>query len=300
MDNTTHTSVLLHESIDGLNLTPGAKVIDGTVGLGGHSLEITERIGKDGVLLALDLDEDALSKAKERLSDVSSTVHFREGSFKDLYDYAHEVDLRKVDAVLFDLGWNSTQLACGRGFSFQIDDPLIMTYMKKPEAEDTAEQVVNEWSEQDLADILQSLGEERHAARIAHAIVLRRRISPISSSKDLAEVVESAVPVWYRRGKIHPATKTFQALRIVVNSELTAIEEGIREALAVLKPGGRLAIITFHSLEDGLVKRIFKEAEKKQKGKVITKKPIKPSEKEIRENPRARSAKLRIFEKQEE
>ena len=299
MYNSTHTSVLLHESIDGLNLTSGSTVIDGTVGLGGHSLEITKCIGKEGTLLALDLDEDALAQAKECLREVESTVHFREGSFKDLYDYAHEASLRRVDGVLLDLGWNSTQLESGRGFSFKADDPLLMTYMKRPDAENTAAQVVNEWNEQDLADILQTLGEEKHAARIAHAIVLRRRISPIESAKDLAEVVESAVPVWYRRGKINPATKTFQALRIVVNGELSAVEEGVREALAVLKPEGRLVIITFHSLEDGLVKRLFKEAERRGKGKIITKKPVTPSEEEIRENPRARSAKLRIFEKQE-
>ena len=299
MYNSAHTPVLLHESLDGLNLEPGSVVIDGTVGLGGHSLEITKRIGKEGTLLALDLDEDALAQAKECLKNAESTVHFKEGSFKDLYDFAHEVGIRKADAVLFDLGWNSTQLESGRGFSFHADDPLMMTYMKRPEVENTAAQVVNEWNEQDLADILQSLGEEKHANRIAHAITLRRRISPIESAKDLAEVVESAVPVWYRRARIHPATKTFQALRIVVNSELSAVEEGVREALAVLKANGRLAIITFHSLEDGLVKRFFKDAEKKGRGVVITKKPIVPSEKEIRENPRARSAKLRIFEKQE-
>lgn len=295
--NTTHTSVLLHESIAGLHLAPGATVIDGTVGLGGHSAHIAEAIGTAGTLLALDLDSDALERAKVRLAHAPSTVLFREGSFKDIYEHAREAGLKKVDGILFDLGWNSTQLESGRGFSFQSDDPLIMTYMKSPEATDTAAEIVNEWSERDLIEILQTLGEEQYAVRIAHAVVLRRRISPIESAKDLAEVVSSAVPVWYRRGRLHPATKTFQALRIVVNSELTAIEEGIHESLVLLKEGGRLVIITFHSLEDGLVKRLFKEAQKKGRGTVVTKKPLKPSDEEIRVNPRARSAKLRIFEK---
>lgn len=292
-----HQSVLLHESIDGLHLSPGSAVIDGTVGLGGHSLEITKHIGKDGVLLALDLDEDALARAKERLKGASSTVHFREGSFKDMYDYAHEVGLKRVQGILLDLGWNLTQLDSGRGFSFHAEDPLIMTYMKRPEAKETAAAMISEWSERDLAEIIETLGEERYASRIAHAIVLRRRIAPIETAKDLADIIASAVPGWYRQGRTNPATKTFQAIRMLVNGELSAIEEGVRESLALLDDGGRLVIITFHSLEDGLVKRLFKDAEKKGKGKILTKKPIAPTREEIRENPRARSAKLRIFEK---
>lgn len=293
-----HKPVLLHESIDGLNLKAGDTVIDGTVGLGGHSYEIAQRIGKEGTLLAVDLDADALAQAKKRLKDVPANILFHEGSFKDIFDGAHEVGIKKVNAVLFDLGWNSTQLEAGRGFSFQQDDPLLMTYGKKPKEGDlTAEKVVNEWGEHDLIEIIQTLGEERHAARIARAIVARRRIAPIETSKDLSDVIESAVPVWYRHGRINPATKTFQALRILVNNELSAVEEGVREALALLVPKGRLAIITFHSLEDGLVKRLFRDAAKKGRGEVITKKPIQPSLDEIRENPRARSAKLRIFEK---
>jgi len=292
-----HTPVLLHESIDGLNLKPGDVVIDGTVGLGGHSLEIASLLGKEGKLLALDLDEDALAKAKARLKDAPCTIQFREGSFKDVFEYARDAGFKKVNGILLDLGWNSTQLESGRGFSFRADDPLLMTYTKRPEDKDTASEVVNEWPEQDLADIIQALGEEKYANRIAHAIVARRRIAPIETSKDLAEVITSAVPGWYRTGRTHPATKTFQAIRMLVNGELTAIEEGVRESLALLIPEGHLVIITFHSLEDGLVKRLFKEAEKKGKGKVITKKPISPSREEIRVNPRARSAKLRIFEK---
>ena len=296
--NTTHTSVLLHESLDGLQLTEGMSVIDGTVGLGGHSRAIADAIGASGTLLAIDLDVDAIEKAKKRLADAPGAVLFREGSFKDIYEHAQDAGLKKADAILFDLGWNSTQLESGRGFSFKSDDPLIMTYMKSPEASETASEIVNEWPEHDLADILRTLGEERYATPIAHAIVLRRRITPISSAKDLADVVASSVPVWYRKGRIHPATRTFQALRIVVNSELSAIEEGVHEALVLLKEGGRLVIITFHSLEDGLVKRLFKEAEKKGRGRIITKKPLTPSLEEVRVNPRARSAKLRIFEKQ--
>jgi 16S rRNA (cytosine1402-N4)-methyltransferase len=299
MSFSEHTSVLLHESIEGLHITKGDIVVDGTVGLGGHAHAIAQRIGKEGVLFAIDLDADALSKAQKRLKDAPSKIFFCEGSFKDVYDHVHEKGMRKVHAILFDLGWNTTQLESGRGFSFHSDDPLVMTYMKNVSPSQTASHIVNTWHERDLADILRTLGEERHAGRIAHAIVLRRRITPIETAKDLADVVASAVPVWYRNGRLHPATKTFQALRIVVNSELSAIEEGVREALAVLAEGGRLAIITFHSLEDGLVKRLFKEAEKNGKAHVITKKPIVPSKEEIARNPRARSAKLRILEKQQ-
>ena len=294
-----HVSVLLHESIEGLNLKPGDTAIDGTTGMGGHSLEIANAIGADGMLLALDLDEDALEKAKVRLKDVSATVRFEQGSFKDVFHHAREAGVRSARGILLDLGWNATQLEAGRGFSFHAEDPLIMTYLKRPEAKETAAAIVNEWSERDLADIIGTLGEERYASRIANAIVARRRIAPIETAKDLADVVGSAVPGWYRHGRVHPATKTFQALRITVNSELSAIEEGVRESLAVLGDGGRLVIITFHSLEDGLVKRLFKDAEKKGRGTIITKKPITPTLDEIRVNPRARSAKLRIFEKHE-
>lgn len=293
-----HVPVLLHEAIEGLSLKEGDIVIDGTLGLGGHSKEICEAIGKKGTLLALDLDQDAIEKAKKYLTDVTATLIIEEGSFADMYEFAKQHELKKVNGILLDLGWNSTQLESGRGFSFMADDPLLMTFKKYPnEKEVTAHTIVNEWSEQDIADILVELGEEKHAGRIAHGIVCRRRIAPIDSAVDLAEVVSSSVPGWYRHGRTNPATKTFQALRIVVNNELSTLETGIRDGLVLLKDGGRLAIITFHSIEDRIVKKTFKEMEKKGRGIVITKKAIKPSREELLLNSRARSAKLRIFEK---
>ena len=293
-----HTPVLLKEAIEGLSLEKGDIVVDGTLGLGGHSKEICKLIGKEGTLIGIDLDIDAIEKAKEYLEDEKPTIYFEEGTFGDIYELTHKHKIKRVDAILLDLGWNSTQLTSGRGFSFNSDDPLLMTLKKNPKkGETTAHTIVNEWSEQDIADIVEALGEERHASRIAHGIVSRRRIAQIETSKDLADVISSSVPGWYRQGRINPATKTFQALRIVVNNELSTLEIGIRNSLVLLKDKGRLAIITFHSLEDGLVKRSFKEAEKKGKGTVITKKPTKPTREEQLLNRRSRSAKLRIFEK---
>lgn len=293
-----HISVLLQEAIEGLNLEPGDTVIDGTLGLGGHAKEICQAIGKQGTFLGIDLDSDAIDKAKQYLKEEKPTLIFEEGSFADIYEIAKKNGIKKADAILLDLGWNSTQLDSGRGFSFQTDDPLVMTFNKYPSEKDvTAHTIVNEWSEQDIADVLSELGEEKHAGRIAHGIVCRRRIAPIETARDLAEVVSSSTPGWYRQGRVNPATKTFQALRIIVNNELSALQSGIRESLVLLENEGRLAVISFHSIEDRIVKRAFKDAEKKGRGVVITKKPLKASREELLVNPRARSAKLRIFEK---
>jgi len=294
----THTPVLLQETVDGLNLKKGDRVIDATLGLGGHSEAIAHRIGESGALLGVDADRDAIALAQKRLASVSPHARFALGNFRDIHTLAQREGFSGVQGVVFDLGWNATQLDSGRGFSFKSDDPLLMTFAVSPQkGEASAGSIVNEWSENDLKEMLQTLGEERFASRIVRAIVQRRKTQPIERSGDLADIITSAVPAFYRRGKIHPATRTFQALRMMVNEELSSIERALPQALSLVKPGGRIAVITFHSLEDGLVKRILKKFVQEKHAISITKKPIVPSREEVHRNPRARSAKLRIIEK---
>lgn len=289
-----HEPVLLQESVTALKLTPGATVIDGTVGMGGHAEAILEAIGPSGTLIACDRDEDAITLSRQRLR---GPVTFFLCSFSDMGSVAREAGHAQVDAVLLDLGWSALQLSSGRGFSFEADEPLVMTLGKPREGELTAGSVVHTWSEHDLYEVIHTLGEERFARRIARAIVHERSRAPIQTARALGEIVASATPQWYQNKRTHAATKTFQALRMLVNGELTAIEKGVEEALALLAPGGRLAIITFHSLEDGLVKRLFKNAARERRALVITKKPVVPTRAETLRNPRARSAKLRVLEK---
>lgn len=293
-----HTPVLLHESVEGLHLKEGDTVVDATLGLGGHSALIAEKIGTEGTLVGIDADEHARALAQQRLASTKTTLHFIVGNFRTLDEHLHTLGITDVDAILFDLGWNATQLTAGRGFSFHSEDPLLMTLSAtQDDATLTAQKIVATWSEEDLADIIRTLGEERLAGRIARAIVVRRKTKPIEKAHDLAEVIANAVPPWYRNGKTHPATKTFQALRIMVNDELSTLTSGLEKAFRLVRPGGRIAVITFHSLEDGLVKRTFKKLAHEKKALLITKKPIAPQRVEVVENPRARSAKLRIIEK---
>lgn len=293
-----HTSVLLHEAVAGLALNAGDMVVDATMGLGGHTKVLAEAVGERGTVIAIDVDQNAHERAKEHLKEVLGRVRFVRGNFRDLASHVHREGITHVDAVLFDLGWNSTQLESGRGFSFKSDDPLVMTLEATPsEGTTTAQTLVNKWSEDDLAEIIATLGEERFARRIAHAIVRARHIKPIERAHELARLIEEAVPAFYRNGKTHPATKTFQALRMMVNDELTSLTAGLSQAFTVLAPGGRLAVISFHSLEDGLVKRTFKALVQNGSARFITKKPHTPTQTEIKNNPRARSAKLRIIEK---
>lgn len=291
-----HESVLLHEAVVGLNLSEGDVVIDATLGLGGHSAEIARIVGKRGVVLGIDADSQSLQKAEARLRDAPATMRYALGNFRDINAHAHAAGITHAQGVLFDLGWNASQLAAGRGFSFHASDPLVMTYASKPDTT-TAATVVNTWREEDLKEILRTLGEERYAGRIASAIVTARKDAPIARADELAGIVEHAVPAAYRRRKTHPATKTFQALRMVVNGELASLEAALPKALALLAPHGRLAVITFHSLEDGLVKRIFRRFANEGTATLITKKPVAPTREAVRQNPRARSAKLRIIEK---
>jgi 16S rRNA (cytosine1402-N4)-methyltransferase len=289
-----HQSVLLKESVEALALQAGDTAIDATLGLGGHAEALCQAVGPEGTILGLDLDENAVLESQERLLRAPCRVLTRVGSFKDIAEHAREAGIEAPKGILFDLGWNATQLHSGRGFSFNADEPLLMTLSASPAPEAiTARDIVNRFSEDDLREVIRTLGEERFAGRIARAIVERRAEKPFETAQELAEAIERAVP----RGRTHPATKTFQALRILVNDELSSLKQGLEQALELLAPKGRVAVITFHSIEDGLVKRRFREWAKEGRAELVVKKPIVPTREEIQKNPRARSAKLRVIEK---
>lgn len=292
MDN--HTSVLLHESVDGLALRPGDTVFEGTVGLGGHSRALCEKIGESGFFIGTDADSESLAIAEERLRDTPCKKIFVCDNFRNIDVVLEKANVEKVNAIFLDIGLSSRQLdVTPRGFSFMREEPLLMTFNSFGSGL-TAHEIVNEWAEDSLADIIYGYGEERFAKRIAHAIVFARALKPIETSKALAEIIKESVPVKARFGKIHPATKTFQAIRIAVNDELGALREGLAKGFARLAPKGRMAVISFHSLEDRIVKEFFRERAKEDTATIVTKRPIVASVEEIKENPRARSAKLRI------
>lgn len=281
-----HISVLAQEVLEGLSLSPGAYVIDATVGLGGHARLLLQRIGSDGFLYGFDRDQRNLALAREQLHEYRDQIQLIHDSFANIGGH----DLPKVDAVLFDLGFSSLHVDDpARGFSFLHEGPLDMRYDITQELK--AEQIVNSWSVDDLARIFRLYGEEERANVIAKAIAKARRENHLDSTTQLAEIISS---VKGRRGKAHPATKVFQALRIAVNGELNEVENGLAAALDILKPAGRLAVITFHSLEDRIAKQFIQRHKNLQKQ---SKKPIRPTAAEIEENPRARSAKLRIAQK---
>ncbi|MSR70847.1 16S rRNA (cytosine(1402)-N(4))-methyltransferase RsmH [Candidatus Kaiserbacteria bacterium] len=283
-----HVSVMTKEVLEALALRPGDVVVDATFGQGGHSraLKASQKIQ----LIAIDADKGTLMP---RPGEAPVVI----GNFADLTSILKTLEVTKVDKVLFDLGWNRGQLASGRGFSFLHDEPLNMSYGTKPRSGFTAAEILNEWSEPVLADVIFGYGEERYARRIARMVVERRATQPFATSVELAEVVRDSVPAAYRRGRIHPATKTFQALRIAVNDELGALDAGLRAAWHALTSGGRIAVITFHSIEDRAVKRHFAALAKTGEGKLMYKKPLAPTAAEIRDNPASRSAKLRAIEK---
>lgn len=295
-----HISVLLKESIEGLVLNPSDRVFEGTVGLGGHSEEICRLLGKDGVYIGTDMDTKALKIAEARLASYPCKKILREGNFRNLDTVLDDAGYPTIDKVLLDIGLSNLQLEDSeRGFSFRGESPLLMTFRAEPKEGDlTAYEIVNEWGEDSLTDIITGYGEERFAKRIAHAIVTHRTSKAIQTTGELAEIIRIAVPGFARTGKIHPATKTFQALRIAVNDELGALREGLKKGTERLAPGGRIAVISFHSLEDRIVKDFFKERAGEGVGTIITKKPLTPSEDELSRNPKSRSAKLRIFQKQ--
>jgi len=291
----SHRSVLLHEAVDSLLLQPDDIVVDATLGGAGHARVIAQHLGPAGTLIGFDLDADAIERAKAALANASCTVELIEANFRDIDKELGRRHIPRITKALFDLGWSSYQLDSGRGFSIHANEPLLMTYAKAGVV--TARVAVNEWAEESLADIIYGFGGERYSRRIAKAIVEYRARRPIETAEQLAEIIWQAVPGGYRRGKLHPATRTFQALRMAVNDELGALTQGIRGAFEMLAPGGRIAVITFHSLEDRAVKHLFAGLEKDGRGFRVTKKPMVPTAEELQENRRARSAKLRVFEK---
>ena len=305
-----HVSVLLAESVDGLDINPDGIYVDGTMGGGGHSSEVLKRLDS-GKLIGFDRDETAIGVCRERLSDYSGKVEFVNRNFFEIKNVLAELGIEKINGAILDLGVSSHQLdTAERGFSYQHDAPLDMRMNVKDSL--TAKEVVNTYKEEKLADIIFRYGEDRWAKRIAEFIVKERQTEEIKTTGRLVEIIKKAVPKGARQDGPHPAKRTFQAIRIEVNGELAGLEQAIRDFIDVLAPGGRLSVITFHSLEDRIVKTVYQEAAKgctcppelpvcvcgkKPLGKVITRKAISASEAELENNPRARSAHLRIFQK---
>lgn len=290
-----HIPVLLDECLEGLSIQPDDVVVDATLGGAGHALAMAKQLGARGTFIGIDADAAALERARRALADVAARVILIEGNFRDMESHLGKHEIPYVSKALFDLGWSSYQLDAGRGFSFLKDEPLAMTYASDTEGALTAATIVNTWGEESIADVLWGWGEERYSRQIARGIVEARKQGDIVSSRALGEIIRSAVPAHYRKGHIHPATRTFQALRIAVNDELGAIREGIGGVWKHLQGGGRIGVITFHSIEDREVKRLMMQKEKDGEGKRLTKSPIAPSRGEIQRNPRARSAKLRVM-----
>ncbi len=306
----SHRSVLLDECIDLLDIKPDGIYIDGTAGGGGHSYEIASRL-RDGRLIAIDRDEAAIAAAGERLKPFGDRVTLVRNNFSQISEVCGELGIEKADGVLLDLGVSSYQLdTAERGFSYNSDAPLDMRMDDRCTL--TAYSVVNEYSGDELKRILFEYGEERYSPAIASAIVRRREIKPIKTTCELAEIIKNAIPPFAREGGHHPAKRSFQAIRIEVNGELDVIAPTIEKAAELLAPGGRIAVITFHSLEDRIVKQTFAALAQgctcprefpvcvcghKPTVRIITRKPVLPSRTELEENPRSRSAKLRVVEK---
>ena len=291
-----HKSVLLETVLSHLNLAPSQIVLDATVGGGGHSEAILRRISPKGFLIGLDQDPEALKRARKRLEEVGGKFTLIHQNFRFLDQSLSSLNIHEVHAVLLDVGLSSDQLdEAGRGFSFMREGPLDMRM--DPTQSQTAQDLIYGLSEKELTQVFGELGEERYARRIANKIVTERPKRSIKTTFDLKYLVEEVVPSKYKFGRIHPATRIFQALRIALNDELNALKEALPKAFAVLKPGGRLAVISFHSLEDRIVKQYFVSLKNSGTGKIVTKKPIEATEEEVAENPRSRSAKLRVIER---
>ncbi|MBW4845825.1 MAG: 16S rRNA (cytosine(1402)-N(4))-methyltransferase RsmH [Lachnospiraceae bacterium] len=307
-----HKSVLLYETIDSLNVKPDGIYVDGTLGGGGHALEVCKRLGTYGRLIGIDQDGDAIKAATERLKAYEDKVTVVRSNYENIKTVLEDLGIEGVDGIYLDLGVSSYQLDIAeRGFTYREDDaPLDMRMDQRNEQ--TAADIINTYSEFDLYRIIRDYGEDKFAKNIAKHIVRERQIKPIETTGELSEIIKGAIPAKVRAVGGHPSKRTFQAIRIELNKELEVLINSIDTMIDLLNPGGRLSIITFHSLEDRIVKTRFKTNEdpcicppnfpvcvcgKKSKGKVITRKPIVPSEEEIEENKRSKSSKLRVFER---
>lgn len=305
-----HKSVLLDEVIDNLNIKENGIYVDGTLGGAGHGKVVCSRLGQEGRFIGIDQDEDAIAVSTERLEPFGEKVSIVRSNYSDMVNVLHNLGIEKVDGITLDLGVSSFQLdTTERGFSYRFDAPLDMRMDNRQEL--TAEIVVNEYSESELFHIIRNYGEDKFAKNIAKNIVLARQREPIKTTGQLAEIVSYSIPMKVKKQGGHPAKRTFQAIRIAVNHELDVLERNISDMIDLLNPGGRFCVITFHSLEDRIVKKAFKEAQdpctcpsnfpvcvcgKKSRGKMVSRKPILPSDEEMEQNPRSKSAKLRVFE----
>lgn len=292
----SHIPVLLKEVADLIKIPIGGIFVDGTLGDGGHSFAVAMASNGPITIVGLDQDGQAIERARVKLSSLSGKLILRKANFRNIDKTLNKGGVGEVDGVLLDLGFSSDQLEnSGRGFSFRKDEPLLMTLDNKPTDESlTARDIVNSWKKENLELIIKNYGEDHRARKIVELIIKAREKKPIETSVELAAIIEKGVE---KKGRIHPATKTFQALRIAVNDELGALTETLPKAIKYLKKGGRLGVISFHSLEDRIVKKAFKDKADKQEIIKVAKKPITPSLEEIKLNPRSRSAKLRIIEK---
>jgi len=307
-----HKSVLLYETIDSLNMKPDGIYVDGTLGGGGHALEVCRRLGEHGRLIGIDQDADAIAAATERLKEYKDKVTVVRSNYENIHGVLTELGIDKVDGIYLDLGVSSYQLDMPeRGFTYREEDaPLDMRMdQRNPQ---TAADIINQYSEFDLYRIIRDYGEDKFAKNIAKHIVKARAVKPIETTGELSEIIKNAIPAKIRAVGGHPSKRTFQAIRIELNHELDVLKNSLDTMIGLLNPGGRLSIITFHSLEDRIVKTRFKDNEdpcicppnfpvcvcgRKSMGKVITRKPILPSEEELSENKRSKSSKLRVFER---
>ncbi|MCM8780628.1 MAG: 16S rRNA (cytosine(1402)-N(4))-methyltransferase RsmH [Candidatus Omnitrophica bacterium] len=298
MENITHIPVMLKEVLHYLNLSAGKIIVDATVGVGGHSLAIIEKILPNGRLICIDRDEESLSVAQTRLSGFSGSCEFVHGNFMDISTILNQMNIRKIDGILFDLGVSRFQLENPqRGFSFQTEGPLDMRMDRTSYI--SAYDLVNNLNQEELSALLWNFGQERWHNRIASFLVKERQSHPITTTLELSDIVFKAIPPRYKNRyyRIHPATKTFQAMRIAVNRELEALQIALKDVIDYLNPNARICVISFHSLEDRIVKFSFRESCSKGKLKIITPKPIVCMRSEIKINPSSRSAKLRVAER---
>ena len=305
-----HKSVLLNETIDGLNIKPDGIYVDGTLGGGGHAYEVCRRLGEKGSIVGIDQDAAAIEAASARLKDFGEKVTIVRSNYCDMKSKLHELGIDKVDGIVLDLGVSSYQLdTAERGFSYREDAPLDMRMDTRQKM--TARDIVNDYTEADLYRVIRDYGEDKFAKNIAKHIVQARAVKPVETTAELSEIIRASIPMKFQKKSGHPAKRTFQAIRIELNRELDVLRDSLDDMIDLLNPGGRLCIITFHSLEDRIVKSAFRKSEnpctcppdfpvcvcgKKSKGSIITKKPILPSEEELEYNSRSKSAKLRIFE----